>query len=219
MSSFIGHSVMAITVYLATEQLVFTTATTKPCKSLSRIEQWLWLSWLVVIASIPDLDYIIESWHSSNNSGLRITHSVLFSLIFPCLTVTALLLLNSRKIWQRSFQVILAGLSHLVLDLLVGVTPLPLWFPLLKIPIKLPFGILPSAGRIDPDNYYFYRNLGLEMGVLLPVLITVSLLGFKGNRIFLGQNSFWGKLIKLLLLVVMMLCMVYFIKQNLQLPR
>ena len=219
MSSFIGHSVAAITVYLTTEQLVFTTATTKPCKSLLRIEQWLWLGWLVVIASIPDLDYVVKSWHSSNNSGLRITHSVLFSLIFPCLTVAALLLLNSRTFWQRSIQVILAGLSHLVLDLLVGVTPLPLWFPLLKMPIKLPFGILPSAGRIDLDNYYFYRNLGLEMGVLLPVLITVSLLGFPGNGIFLGQNGFWGKLLKLFFLAVMMLCMVYFIKQNLQLPR
>ena len=37
---------------------------------------------------------------------------------------------------------------------------------------RLPFGILPSAGKIDVKNYYFWRNLFLELGVLLPLLIS-----------------------------------------------
>lgn len=66
-------------------------------------------------------------------------------------------------------QVILAGLSHLLLDLLVGVTPLPLFWPLSNLTMRLPFGLLPSAGRIQLTNPYFYRNLLIELGILLPL--------------------------------------------------
>lgn len=69
-------------------------------------------------------------------------------------------------------QVILTAFSHLVLDLLVGVGALPLLYPLSFYRFKLPFGLLPSAGRINLANYYIYRNLLIEMRVLLPLLFT-----------------------------------------------
>ena len=214
MSSFVGHSLAAVTVYVATEFVILLDS--RPKQFWLGKSQLIWLGWLIVIASIPDLDYVIDSWNSYQNQGLRITHSTTFSLMAPCLTILTLLLLKSQQVWRRGFQVILAGLSHLALDLLVGVTPLPLLFPLIKIPFKLPFGILPSAGKIDLDNYYFYRNLGLEMGVLLPLLIIVCLLSI--NRVSSDKNSFF-RLSRLSLAIALLICAGYFMRQNLQLPR
>ena len=179
MSSFIGHTVAAVAVYAATDRkspkgLAF--ASDRHNKLQSRL---LWLWWLIVIASLPDLDYVVKVWHSNNNAGLRITHSLAFVAIAPIITIVVLFFAKVRgeQLLWRSLQLILAALSHLLLDLLVGVTALPLLFPAIDIPYKLPFGILPSAGKIDLNNYYFYRNLKLEMGVLLPLLSLIFLWG------------------------------------------
>ncbi len=117
---------------------------------------------------------------------------------------------------KRAFQVILAALSHLVLDLLVGVTPLPLLFPLSKIPFKLPWGILPSAGKIALNNYYFYRNLLLEMGVLLPIFILISLINTRdiSNHRNRPVTKFFGQFS----VIILLLCLGYFIHQNLHPP-
>ncbi|MEM7759478.1 MAG: metal-dependent hydrolase [Cyanobacteria bacterium P01_A01_bin.40] len=218
MSSFLGHSVAAITVYVATEALIQPVGVTKSIRLL-QLDRLLWICWLIVIASIPDLDYVVEPWQSGNNQGLRITHSFLFSLIMPSLTIATLVAMKIRcqPLWRQGFQVILAGLSHIVLDLLVGVTPLPLLFPLVKIPIKLPFGVLPSAGKINLHNYYFYRNLLLEMGVLFPLLIMSGLLNIK--EIFTAKDRPVRRLFGQFFLIVLILCLGYFIRQNLQLPR
>ena len=50
-----------------------------------------------------------------------------------------------------------------------------LW-PFSRWTARLAGGILPSAGRLSIDNPYLYRNLLLEIGVLLPVLGIVILL-------------------------------------------
>ena len=213
MSSFVGHSLAAVTVYVGTEFLIFPQAKSK---SRSKLNNLLWIAWLIVVASIPDLDYVIDAWNSSNNEGLRITHSILFSLIVPCFTI-AVLLVRQRDIWRRSTEVVLASLSHLWLDFLVGVTPLPLLFPLIKTDYKLPFGILPSAAKIDLDNYYFYRNLQLEMGVLLPVFAIVCLLSIA--RIFWGEMHPAVKSSGIIAIALMVLCINHFLRQNLQLPR
>ncbi|MEO1006461.1 MAG: metal-dependent hydrolase [Cyanobacteria bacterium J06638_38] len=218
MSSFLGHSVAAITVYVATEALIQPVGFTKSIRLL-QLDRLLWICWLIVVASLPDLDYVVEPWQSANNQGLRITHSVLFSLIMPSLTIATLVGMKIRcqQSWRQGFQVVLAGLSHPVLDLLVGVTPLPLLFPLIKIPIKLPFGILPSAGKIELHNYYFYRNLLLEMGVLFPLLIMSGLLNIRS--IFTAKDRPVRKLWGQFSLIILLLCLGYFIRQNLQLPR
>ena len=36
-----------------------------------------------------------------------------------------------------------------------------------------PIGVLPSAGAISLTNFYFFRNLGIEIGVLLPIYLLV----------------------------------------------
>ncbi len=56
------------------------------------------------------------------------------------------------------------------MDLLVGVHPMPLFWPLNSNLIVLPFGVLPSAGKLNIFNHYFWRNLVIESGVLLPII-------------------------------------------------
>ncbi|AFY39016.1 hypothetical protein Lepto7376_2756 [[Leptolyngbya] sp. PCC 7376] len=58
-------------------------------------------------------------------------------------------------------------------------------WPLDKTAFKLPFGLLPSAGKPSLSNYFFYYNLGIEMGVLLPLSISLVLIR--------SQKTTWWK--------------------------
>jgi membrane-bound metal-dependent hydrolase YbcI (DUF457 family) len=100
---------------------------------------------------------------------------------------------NQRKL--LSVCAVLAGLSHLVLDFLVGVTPLPLLWPLDSTAFVSPVGILPSAGRIQLSNYYLYRNVLIEVGVLAPVF-------YVSRGLYLGEISTRDRARVLILLLV-----------------
>ena len=52
--------------------------------------------------------------------------------------------------------------------------------------------MLPSAGALDPTNYFFWRNLLIEMGILLPFF---ALLIAIGGRAGLGITWRRGVLI------------------------
>ncbi len=134
--------------------------------------RFAWAGWLIVLASAPDADYLIPALNSRAHQGLRVTHSVAASLVLPLCTAVALCLTSRdvRKLRSLSVCALSAGLSHLVLDYLVGVTPLPLLWPFSSATFTSPAGILPSAGGVQLSNYYFYRNLLIEMGILVPVL-------------------------------------------------
>ncbi|MBE9115523.1 metal-dependent hydrolase [Lusitaniella coriacea LEGE 07157] len=168
MSSFIGHSIAATTIYYVRN------------RTLNEFKQKLWFVWLIVLASIPDLDYIVPFLNRAHYDNARVTHSFVFSLLFPFCTILGLFLAGSRgkSLKILGLQAIASGLSHLVLDLCVGVTPLPLLFPFSSHLFKLPFGFLPSAGKLNPTNYFLYRNLAIELGFLLP-LTGVSLICFQ----------------------------------------
>jgi membrane-bound metal-dependent hydrolase YbcI (DUF457 family) len=161
MSSFLGHSLAA-----------YSLASAAPYREGSSSQRLMWAGWLVVLASAPDIDYLIPALNSRAHDGLRITHSVAFSLALPVCTAVALCLSSRdrRKLKRLSVCAVLAGLSHLVLDFLVGVTPLPLLWPFSAAAFAAPAGILPSAGRVQLSNYYFHRNLVIEMGILAPTL-------------------------------------------------
>jgi inner membrane protein len=171
MSSFIGHSLAGATLYLTMTK--------------SRLERQqdifqpkiFWAIWLVTIACIPDIDYLIPSLILEHGGHrIRITHSFVGVSILPICTTIGLCLLGERgkTLRLRSLQSILAGLSHLLLDLLTGVLPLPLLYPNLEV-FRLPFGLLPSAGKIQLTNHLFYRNISIELGVLLPLSIGLIL--------------------------------------------
>ena len=137
----------------------------------SRSLAGMWLACLVVAAVAPDLDYVVPWLDKGHYGGLRISHSLMFGLWTPGILALALWQWGIRGavLMAMVTQVIAAGLSHLVLDLLVGVSPLPVLWPLSESAWRLPFGLLPSAGKLQWGNYYLYRNLWIELGVLLPL--------------------------------------------------
>jgi inner membrane protein len=164
MSSFIGHSLAAMTIYSLENQHQI------------KLARPYWLIWLIIIASLPDIDYLFTFLRPASLNGIRITHSFCFSLLAPLLNIILMLGRDrSDRFKTHSLQVIIAGLSHLVLDLAVGVTSLPLLYPFSHETFKLPFGILPSAGKIQVDNYLVYRNLLIEIGVILPIFLILYL--------------------------------------------
>jgi inner membrane protein len=158
----------------------------------------MWLGWLLVLASAPDIDYLVPALRSPAHQGSRITHSIAFSLILPLLSVAVIYFLrglNSRERRLLSVCAVLAGLSHLVLDFLVGVTPLPLLWPLGSTAFSSPVGILPSAGRIQLSNYYLYRNVLIEVGVLAPIF-------YVARGLYLGGSNAPNRARMLILLLV-----------------
>jgi len=165
MSSFIGHSLTAVTIYAAT----------RPKEPLTRHDVG-WAAWLVIIANAPDADYAIPTL-SAVHHGVRLTHSIGGALFLPVLTILFLLLrgMRGRELRAHTLQLVLVGLSHIFLDGLVGVTFLPLLWPIRLHQHRLPFGLLPSAGRPSLSNYYFFYNLLIEMGVMIPLYYAILL--------------------------------------------
>lgn len=134
-----------------------------------------WIILLCIAACAPDIDYAFLAVGVPLRG--RITHSICVALVFP-IAVTATWSLV-RQEWisiQKALALIVTGLSHLALDLLVGVTPLPLLWPFSHHRFKLPFGLLPNAGSIRLTNYYLYRNLFIELGVILPLVAMIFIL-------------------------------------------
>jgi inner membrane protein len=158
MSSFIGHGLAALTLY----------ALERPARPL----RWGWMAWLVVLALAPDIDYVVAALRLPGTPIIRVTHSLAGCLTLPALTIGLLRLRGERglELTRHGLQAAGAGLSHVVLDLLVGVTPAALLWPLSRETWVLPVGVLPSAGRIRLSNPLFYRNLLIELGVLVPLV-------------------------------------------------
>jgi membrane-bound metal-dependent hydrolase YbcI (DUF457 family) len=143
----------------------------------------------VFLAVCPDLDYLaIWWWHA--RPALRFTHTLVFA------TATSLLMwgltarLRTKSLADVPFPaLLLASVSHPLLDLLVGAHGLPLLWPFTDRQVALPFGLLPSAGRLALDNYYLWRNLLIELGILAPLLgLLVAVTHGTGPRV-LARNA------------------------------
>lgn len=129
------------------------------------------------LAIAPDLDYLLL-WFGGIQWEPRNTHSLAAALLLACLGG-----LLFRPLMRRAptlFEGLLllaAPLSHLLLDYLVGVHRNPLLWPLSAKLWAFDWGLLPSAGRFRLGNLYFWRNLVIEFGILLPVALFVSARG------------------------------------------
>jgi inner membrane protein len=185
MSSFIGHSLAGLTTYAIGHQLQinqwnkYISAGSFLATSKNNLHNWSWLIWLIAIASAPDIDYLIPALKVQHaDQTLRITHSFVGVLLVPAISILVLQLRGSRgDIFKiKSFQLVGAGLSHLLLDTLTGVYPKPWLYPFSLETFKLPFGLLPSAGKIELTNNLFYLNLLIELGVLVPLSISLLLM-------------------------------------------
>jgi inner membrane protein len=173
MSSFMAHSWTGFITYAATRP--WQLAQRSP---VAMVSWWRPLA-LILLASAPDVDYLFPGLRiTSGHQTLRTTHSIAFVLLIASGAIGCAWLFGKRgHHWKiLSWQILIASYSHLFLDLCTGVMPLPLLYPLSNATFRLPFGILPSAGRIQLHNYFFYRNLLIEIGVLLPLSISLLLL-------------------------------------------
>ncbi len=152
----------------------------------------------VLLAVLPDLDYPLL-WLLHVQLEPRITHSLAFCS--ACAVLAWLLLRRwSGPAWGLVlFAVLLAAAcSHLLLDYLVGVHPLPLLWPVSPHGFRSPVGLLPSAGRLDLHNPYLWRNLLIEACILGPAILLL--------RAGLPRRPRWlaGAAPKLGLLIVML---------------
>ncbi|WNH53636.1 metal-dependent hydrolase [Stenotrophomonas oahuensis] len=156
MSSIVGHTATGITAFLA-------------CSPRHQpLPRWSVLPF-VVLAVCPDVDYFAV-WLFGYAANPRITHSLLFSMVATLLVWRAL-----KRTTPLRFPLpalLAASVSHPVLDLLVGAHPVPLLWPFCMT-VSAPIGLLPSAGALSPGNYYLWRNLIIELGVLVPVLALI----------------------------------------------
>lgn len=158
MSSLFGHAAVGGAAYLAWS----TTPKAAP-------RHWpLWV--LMAIAVAPDFDHL-AIWYGNMDPAFRPTHS-----ISVCALLGVLAWMAGRQ-WARDQPsalplkaCLLASLSHLLLDSSTGVHHDPLLWPLSGTVYHIPWGLLPAAGRMNPASYYFWRNLTLELGVLMPIL-------------------------------------------------
>lgn len=122
----------------------------------------------------PDVDYLVY-WLFGYEIEPRITHSILFCFIIGLIaSCIKHFVLKNAFISVNHELFYLASFSHLVLDLLVGVHPMPLFWPIDSHSIKLPFGVMPSAGYIDIKNVYLWRNIIIELAILIPVSMLIS---------------------------------------------
>lgn len=156
MSSIAGHTATGVAIFLACSP---------PHRPLPR---WSVLPF-VVLAVCPDVDYFAV-WLLGYAATPRITHSLLFSMAATLLVWNALKRIAPLRLSGPAL--LAASISHPVLDLLVGAHPVPLLWPS-GVAASIPVGVLPSAGALSLGNYYLWRNLIIELGILLPVLALI----------------------------------------------
>lgn len=150
MSSLAGHACAGLAAYLC-------------CNGPARPPSRWALAAFVLLAVCPDLDYL-GVWLLGYAASPRITHSLLFAV------VAALGIQRLARAAGAALPLpwlLVASVSHPLLDLLVGAHPVPLFWPV-QAGVSVP-GLLPSAGALRLGNVYLWRNLLIELGVLLPV--------------------------------------------------
>lgn len=174
MSSFVGHGLVGFSVSKMGKNKFFS----------------FWTGWFLFLAILPDLSYL-ELWAFDRLFIFKYSHSIGFIFPFIFLTILFLKFKKDKEILVKSIQTVIASSSHLLLDLLVGVYPKPYFWPFYEKGLKLNFGILPSAGKLDLHNYYLYKNLFIELGILIPFIFSISLiLNYKKVKYFFLKQLF-----------------------------
>ncbi len=132
----------------------------------------------VALAVGPDLDYFAV-WFFDYAADPRFSHSLLLAAGAALLVKLTLSRFEATKL--KLSWLLAAGMSHALLDFLVGAHPVPLFWPFYG-GVSNPIGVLPSAGSLAFGNFYLWRNLLIEMGVLGPVF--ALLVAASGRRRF-----------------------------------
>ena len=161
MSSLLGHIAAGTAIYFSHSRL------------RSPHTPWA-LPCFILLAILPDFDYF-AIWTLGLRPSTRVTHTLLFcfgaGLAAWCVARRwQQHPLACRPLGRRGF--ILAPLSHLLLDFLVGAHTLPILWPLPFADLMSPVALLPPAvhGR-SLLNYDLWRNTILEALILVPLLL------------------------------------------------
>ncbi|TXH66816.1 MAG: metal-dependent hydrolase [Lysobacteraceae bacterium] len=173
MSSFLGHAAVGAATYLARHRL-------NDRQALPALPV------CVLVAICADFDYLGIWWFGAH-AAARFTHA----LPFACIIAVVVWMMMRSLPWTSAARMpfvawLIAAASHPLLDLAVGAHPLPLFWPFTDSGVSSPIGVLPSAGRLDIANVYLWRNLLLEIGVLLPILASVVVVSREG-----ASRRFW----------------------------
>ncbi|WP_282294902.1 metal-dependent hydrolase [Stenotrophomonas sp. PS02289] len=156
MSSIAGHAAAGVAFFMASRRWL-------PTRS------WWAALPFVALAVCPDLDYFAV-WLFDYAADPRITHSLLFAMVTALLVWIPLATTASTRL--PFLALLTASASHPLLDLAVGAHPVPVLWPL-GPELSAPVGLLPSAGALSLGNYYLWRNVVIELGVLLPALALI----------------------------------------------
>ena len=98
MSSFLGHSLAAYSLFSLDRR-----------ERPPTLRRAVWLAWLVVLASAPDIDYIVPALASPAHRGSRVTHSIALSVALPLFSVGVLYFVKGLK-GRRRLLSVCAGL-------------------------------------------------------------------------------------------------------------
>lgn len=178
MSSLMGHAAAGLAVYLARHRL-------------QEQRSWPALPIYVGLAICADFDYL-ALWLFDGRVVPRLTHTVAFAVVAAGLARLGTAHRRRHDAgWMPWSALLLASGSHLWLDFWVGAHPLPLLWPLSRPDLTAPFGLLPSAGRLALGNIYLWRNLLIELGVLLPVLAMLVALARRTPRDTVARWALW----------------------------
>jgi len=153
------------------------------------------LGWVLVAACLglsPDVDYLLL-WGAGWQPNPRVTHSLVFS-VAAATSAWALCRLMCGPVITAGLLLIFmaAACSHLLLDFMVGVTSNPLAWPFIDEGFSASIGLLPSAGKPDVFNVYFWRNLFIELGIVVPALTFAYVLARKRQTAWLSWKALIG---------------------------
>jgi membrane-bound metal-dependent hydrolase YbcI (DUF457 family) len=140
----------------------------------SRKEIMLVSLFFVFLASSPDMDYLFRYLYGLS-LPIRYTHSITYVFLVGLIALVFRNFLFKEYLKHIPIWIFfLVPFSHLLLDFLVGVHANPYFSPFLEEEIVSPIGILPSSGRINLYNFYFWRNLGIELAIFIPLVFVIQ---------------------------------------------
>ena len=165
MSSFLAHAMVGFSLSKQKKQ-----ATVK--------EMFFVSLFFVLLAWSPDIDYLIN-YLREESMPIRYTHSIGYISIVSAVAIFFRNILFKKYLYHIPVILfVFASTSHLLLDFCVGVHGNPYLYPVSSDVFVAPFGFLPSSGRIDIHNYYFWRNMGIELAIFVPIVL-VSISSFR----------------------------------------
>lgn len=161
MSTPLGHFAAGTAIYFSYSRL------------RSRHTMWA-LPCFVLLAMLPDADYL-TIWMFGIGQEPRVTHSLLFCVLAGTVAWHLRRSLHTDTLTSRPLSFagfLLAPLSHLALDFLVGTHTVPIFWPLPNGELMSPLALLPSVIHAHSlVNFKLWRNTILEFMVLLPMLL------------------------------------------------